>query len=167
MIRLSRKSEYALLALAYLHANGTARAASAKDIAAHYRLPSALLAKVLQTLKHRGILSSAKGVSGGYRIERDLRGVSLHELLGCFEEDTALVECLGHEPSGPCEQLDCCAIRDPIAALNDAIQDQLRRLSLAALFDTPPRGARVSVGRLRRELRPPLSVTTPPVAYEA
>lgn len=167
MIRLSRKSEYALLALAYLHANGTVRAASAKDIATHYKLPSALLAKVLQTLKHRGLVSSAKGVTGGYRIERDLVSVSLHELLSYFEEDTALVDCLGQEPSGACEQLDCCAIRDPIAALNDAIQDQLRRLSLAALFDTPPRYARVAMGRLRREPRAPEQALPPPVVCEA
>lgn len=150
MIRLSRKSEYALLALAYLHSKGSARAASAKDIAAHYRLPAALLAKVLQALKHQGIVSSAKGVSGGYRVERDLASISLYEVLGVFEEDTSLVDCLGPSTAPACEQLDCCAIRDPIAALNAAIQDQLKQLSLAALFDTPPRGARVSMGRLSR-----------------
>ncbi len=155
MIRLSRKSEYALLALAYLHANGRERAASARDIAGHYRLPSALLAKVLQALKQSGVLSSVKGVSGGYRVERDLGTLSLYEVLGIFEEDTALVDCLAHASPTPCVQLDCCAIRDPIAALNEAIQDQLRGLTMAALFDTPPANARVAVGRLTRTVRAP------------
>ncbi len=152
MIRLSRKSEYALLALGFLFARRADAVISAKDIATHYRIPPALLAKVMQLLKHHGIVDSVKGVSGGYTVARDLTGVSLHELLAIFEDDTALVDCLGHAtangPAESCQQLDCCAIRDPITALNEAIQEQLRRLSLAQLFGTPPRHARVSAARL-------------------
>jgi Rrf2 family protein len=151
LIRLSRKTEYALLALGFLHGRPDAAASSsARDIAAHFRIPPAILAKVMQTLKQHGIVDSLKGVSGGYTVRRDLTEVSLHEILRIFENADALVDCLGPRGAGSttCEQLECCAIRDPIAALNDAIQDQLRGLSLAKLFSTPAKQSRVPFSRL-------------------
>ncbi len=151
LIRLSRKTEYALLALGFLHGRPDAAASSsARDIAAHFRIPPAILAKVMQSLKQHGIVDSLKGVSGGYTVRRDLTDVSLHEILGIFENAEALVDCLGPRSGGPvtCEQFDCCAIRDPIAALNDAIQDQLRSMSLARLFSTPAKQSRVPFSRL-------------------
>ncbi|MBT9559094.1 MAG: Rrf2 family transcriptional regulator [Myxococcales bacterium] len=151
LIRLSRKTEYALLALGFLYGRPDAAASlSARDIAAHFRIPPAILAKVMQTLKQHGIVDSLKGVSGGYTVRRDLSEVSLHEILRIFENADALVDCLGPRGAGTgtCEQLECCAIRDPIAALNDAIQDQLRGLSLAKLFSTPAKHTRVPFSRL-------------------
>ena len=133
MIRLSKKAEYALLALSYLRGH-RAEPVSAADIAAHFHIPPAILAKVMQSLKHVGIVASAKGVAGGYTLDADLGRVTFLELLDAFEETTALVECLS-DPHPTCQQLGCCGIRDPIAALNAVIQHQLEGLTLEQLFE--------------------------------
>lgn len=132
MIRLSKKSEYALLALSYLRTR-TQSPVSATDIAAHYRIPQALLAKVMQSLKRAGLVTSSKGAGGGYSLQVNLRNVTFLQFVGVFEETTDLVQCLS-EPQPICHQLDCCAIRDPIASLNGLIQKQLSALTLEQLF---------------------------------
>jgi len=148
MIRLSRKSEYALLAIGYLHDKPDDAVASVKDIAAHYDIPTSLLAKVMQTLKRTTLVSSVKGMAGGYTLSQSLSEITFLEFLRFFEDDTSLVECLSIERSS-CQQADTCTIRDPIAAVNAVIQRQLQSLTLAELFDMqPPHSYRVPVQRL-------------------
>ena len=151
MIRLSRKTEYGLLALSHLRAAAPDELCSAKDIAAHYQIPPSLLAKVMQRLKHAGLVTSTKGTSGGYALASDLSDTSFLEFMHLFDEDTALVECLTDTDSSSCQQAHTCGIRNPIAALNEAILDQLRALKLSELIQPlPTSGTLVSLESLHR-----------------
>src|SRR4051794_10141309 len=94
MLCLSKKAEYALVALAYL-AEQPGCAASAREIAQRRDLPPPLLMNILKNLQIHGLLRSSRGVKGGYRIERDLAGVTLYELI-------AIVDCAGHVADGDC-----------------------------------------------------------------
>jgi len=136
VIRLSKKAEYGLLAIAYLYGRPATTITSVKDISSHFAIPPAILAKVMQALKRQQIVRSVKGMSGGYALCANLAEVSFLDFLGVFNEDTALVGCLSGDEPG-CQQAECCAIRDPIGALNDIIQNQLRAISLAQVLGTP------------------------------
>lgn len=133
MIRLSRKTEYALLALSYLRGRVEEPVASVKDIAGHYHIPQALLAKVMQLLKRNELVRSVKGMSGGYALAGDLRTVTFLQFLAVFDEDTDLVDCLATKKPA-CLQLDGCAIRDPIASLNAVLRAHLSALTLDDLY---------------------------------
>ncbi len=132
MIKLSKRSEYALLALSFLR--GHAGTASAKDIAEHYHIPQSLLAKVMQSLKKQGLVRAARGVAGGYALDRELDRISFLEFMAIADETTAMVECLS-QTDPTCRQLDCCQIRDPIAVLNERLRAQLSAITLAELFE--------------------------------
>jgi Rrf2 family protein len=96
-----------------------------------------LLAKILQTLKKNGLLESTQGAAGGYALARRPDEVSLLEFLGWFEEQTALVECMGTEPLA-CALVDVCEIRSPLHALNELLVAQLRNLTLAQVLGPLP-----------------------------
>lgn len=133
MIKLNKKTEYALLAMRYLHGRRSGEAVSVKAIAAHYAIPEVLLGKVLQKLKRRGILDSVKGAAGGYLLAQPLSAIHFVELLDAFNESVALVDCLQH-PNGHCAQEAQCDIRRPLEVLNEAILGQFRQLTLAELL---------------------------------
>lgn len=136
MIRLSKKTEYALLAISHLRDRDGA-VASVADIANHFHIPPAILAKVMQGLSRQGMVRSVKGMRGGYVLAIDPATVNLLDFFGICGEDTDLVECL-REATPSCGQLRCCGIRDPITSLNAILQEQLRMLTLATLFDLSP-----------------------------
>jgi Rrf2 family protein len=151
MFRLSRKTEYGLLALSHLRAAAPDEPCSAKDIAAHNHLSPSLLAKVMQRLKHAGLVDSVKGTTGGYCLASDLQNMSFLEFIHLFEEDTALVECLTNPSESSCQQVHTCGIRNPIIALNEAILDQFRALKLSELMQPlPTSGMLVSLDSLSR-----------------
>jgi len=99
MLCLSKKTEYALVALAYL-AEQADRVASAREIAAAHGLPLSLLMNILKNLQGHGLLLSTRGVKGGYRLQADLNELTLDELV-------AMVDCTGHGAvEGDCGCLD-------------------------------------------------------------
>ena len=149
MLRLNKKTEYALLALRTLARAGEIdREAEAgatlarpsgvvttKAIAQRYQMPETLLAKVLQKLKRHGIVAAAKGSGGGYRLVRDLDALPLTDVLGLFDEHRTLVECQDDD-GGHCQQIAHCDIKGPLEVLNAAVMEPLRRMTVGDLFVT-------------------------------
>lgn len=80
MLRLGKRAEYALIALAHL-AQRPQGIMSAREIAQSHRLPLPLTMKLLKCLHQQGLLKSIRGVHGGYQLQADLRAVSLADLL--------------------------------------------------------------------------------------
>jgi Rrf2 family protein len=137
VLKLTRKTEYALLAL-----RGLGRVPdelhSVRQIAKHYNLPETLLSKVLQQLKGGGLVDSVKGAGGGYRLAKPLSAILLTDVLTLFSEQTNLVDCISDEESCGCDQLSHCDIRQPLETLNALLVAQLTGLSLSAFFHAGP-----------------------------
>ncbi len=80
-MKLTRASNYALQALAYLVEQPTDRSV-ASHIAAEARgIPERFLLKVLQPLVSAGVLRSTKGPNGGYRLARLPKQITLLEVV--------------------------------------------------------------------------------------
>ena len=144
MFGLSRKTEYAVTALARLaEADSAAHTAiSARALADRDELPPALLSAVLKTLHRHGLVASKRGARGGYRLavapERlamadviaAIEGPELVRLTPCCEQDEP-----GHHEEGDGCRLMCrCPITGAIRRLNQRMQAQLRQLTLADLM---------------------------------
>jgi len=142
VLKLNRRTEYALLALRYLSTPGR-EIASVHTVAEHYGLPEPLLAKVLQLLKRGGLMTATKGASGGYTLARCLHTVPLMEVLQLFDESTHLVGCIEEAGGCECHLHPSCEIRTGMTALNSLLVNQLRHLSVATFFagETLPAGA--------------------------
>ena len=70
MLRLSKKSDYALISVKHLATRADAASASAREISESYAIPLELLAKILQRLVRARLLVSVQGTRGGYRLAR-------------------------------------------------------------------------------------------------
>ena len=80
MLRLSKKADYALIAMKHLALHGDG-SSSAREIAGLYDIPIELLAKVLQRLVRRGLLASQQGTRGGYQLARMPRQISVADVI--------------------------------------------------------------------------------------
>ena len=68
MTLLSRKADYALLILSYLHQHEPG--ATARAIAEQFGLSRPFVANILKELCHKGFVASHRGVKGGYALAR-------------------------------------------------------------------------------------------------
>ena len=74
MTLLSRKADYALLILQYLHVN---LSGNAREIHEKFHLSKAFVANILKELVKAGFVNSTRGVKGGYVLARASATVTL------------------------------------------------------------------------------------------
>lgn len=92
MLSLTKKTDYALIALGYL-AERRDRTVSAREISEFYSMPSALVMNILKMLHHAGYLTSQRGTKGGYRLMTDLETMTLYDLVDILEGPIRLTDC--------------------------------------------------------------------------
>jgi len=81
MISITSKSPYALLALAELGRSGGAGPVPIGDLAKRRDVPVQFLEQLFAVLRRAGVLSSQRGVKGGYMFARDPSEVSVLEIV--------------------------------------------------------------------------------------
>ena len=131
MLRLSKKADYALLALRHLAANAERSAVSARELAETYDIPPELLAKVLQRLVHAQLLESHQGTRGGYVLGRPPAAMSVAEVIQVIDGPLTVTAC--SEVDHSCDQFAKCNIRDPLWRIKDRIVSALSATSVAEL----------------------------------
>ena len=87
MIGISTKTIYAVAALNELSATGMDSVLKIKEIASRAEIPQSFLEQILLELKKKGILTSVKGAHGGYKLAKDLKDITLGEVIGILETD--------------------------------------------------------------------------------
>src|SRR5258707_10476322 len=91
MTLLSRKTDYALLILSYLHAHEGG--GCARTIAESFGLSRAFVANILKELCQKAFVVSHRGVNGGYVLNRAAEEITLAELLEKLEDGFQLANC--------------------------------------------------------------------------
>ena len=128
MLKLTRKVEYALIALRHLQKLKIGELSSAKSMASAYGMPHELLAKILQRLAKKNIVQAVKGPAGGYKISTDPTKINMTEFFEIMEGPMGIMDCYF---DSQCEQISGCTIREPINRINDNIRSMFNKMTLA------------------------------------
>ena len=91
-MKLSCRSEYALLALVYLARHQNGRYISVQTIAAAQEIPPKFLEQILLTLRLARYLLSSKGKHGGFRLAKSPDKIHLAEIIRLFDGALAPTE---------------------------------------------------------------------------
>jgi Rrf2 family protein len=153
MLRLSKKADYALLAMRHLAANADRGAVSARELAEAYDLPPELLAKVLQRLVRNRLLTSIQGIRAA-TLARPAAAISVADVITAMDGPLTVTAC--SETNHNCEQYSKCNIRDTLWHIKDRIVSALAATSIAGLAsdlmmpETASPGASVPVTVVRK-----------------
>lgn len=160
MLSLTRKTDYALVALARLAQQQAGRgpALSARCIADEYGLPRQLLMSILKSLHRAGIVESTRGVRGGYDLARPAGRISIADVVEAIEGSARLTPCCADEEPGEactmCSLIERCPVTGAIRDLNGQIADFLRGVTVDTLLEKagskPPRLTRAVALSVRR-----------------
>jgi Rrf2 family protein len=148
MLRLSKKADYALIAMKHLALRSSSESASAREIAEQYDIPVELMAKVLQRLARTGLLVSQQGTRGGYLLARPATLISVADVMEAVDGPLAVTACA--TPEEVCDQFAKCNVRDPLWKIKDRIHQALAACSIHEIAtDSVPEPA-TPVAVLRR-----------------
>jgi FeS assembly SUF system regulator len=141
MLRLSKKADYALMAMKHLavkteSGGPSSSSTSAREIAEQYDIPIELMAKVLQRLARSGLLTSHQGTRGGYTLSKPTAAISVADIIQAIDGPLTVTACSTEDEQ--CEQFTKCNVRDPLWRIKDRILAALAQCSLAEISTTVP-----------------------------
>lgn len=132
MLTLTRKADYALLAMSHLARTAPDRS-SAREIAEQIGVPLPVLTNVLNRLLHHGLVNSKMGAKGGYTLSRGPDEVSLTDMIDAIEGQFRMAICCQDEPTALADQCDLestCQIKEPIRRVHQGIRAYMSQVTL-------------------------------------
>ncbi|WP_309093038.1 Rrf2 family transcriptional regulator [Phenylobacterium sp.] len=131
-MRLSTKGRYAVMAMADLarREGEAARAVALADIAARQEISLSYLEQLFARLRRKGLVKSARGPGGGYRLARSPDATTIAEIVHAVDEPLRATRC-NHPGKGCMVKGERCLTHDLWADLGRQIEDYLSSVSLA------------------------------------
>jgi Rrf2 family protein len=133
MLKLSKKADYALIAVRHLAKHGAASACSAADISEACGISGPLMAKVLQKLAKAGLVASRHGSGGGYHLARNPAEISAFEVINAIDGPLTITSCV--TTRGECEQTLTCTVKEPLRRVNDSILQILKTVTISQMSE--------------------------------
>ncbi len=128
-MELTTKGRYAVMAMADLAGHINESATPLSVVAERQSLPLAYLEQLFVPLRRAGLVESARGRSGGYRLAKPANEISVADVMDAVEEDTRFTRCSHNDPR--CSAATPCVTHGLWNALSEATGRFLSSVSLA------------------------------------
>jgi FeS assembly SUF system regulator len=135
-MRLTSLADYAVVMMAAAarrsEAEGSDARLSANLLAGETGVPLPTAQKLMGKLASAGLLTSARGTGGGFRLAREAGGISLADIIEAVEGPIAMTTCVD-ETRSDCALDGHCLVKPHLGVVNGAVRGALQGVSLASL----------------------------------
>jgi FeS assembly SUF system regulator len=135
-MRLTSLADYAVVVMAAAARRPAGASLSAGLLAEETGVPLPTAQKVMGRLASAGLLLSARGSGGGFRLARPAAGISLADIIEAVEGPIAMTNCVEGSVQD-CALEGSCRVKPHLHIANDAVRNALQGVSLATLASAP------------------------------
>jgi Rrf2 family protein len=135
-MRFTTQAEYGLICTLHLARFGAGGPVAAREMAEKEELPADYTEKILRRLRQAGIVTSVRGVSGGFELARDASEISVKDVIEATEGSTFEINCRQHQVGAErCDTSHDCSIRPVWYALRARIDELLDQIRISDLLE--------------------------------
>lgn len=127
---ITRDTDYAVRALCYIAKKKGV--ISAPEMVRQLKMPKPFLRKILQVLNKRGVLKSAKGIGGGFKLGVPADKIRLTDLMEIFQGPIDANECFFKK--NICPDRASCPLRRKIDIIGKHVRNELGAVTIASLI---------------------------------
>lgn len=128
MIRLTNLADYGVVLMCHL-AQRPKDLHNAVSLAHETGLPVPTVSKIMGVISRAGLVSSHRGLKGGFRLEQDPRNINIADIIEAIDGPIALTNCIENTP-GDCSLEPICTMKPHWQLINDAVKKGLASISL-------------------------------------
>lgn len=132
-MKISTKGRYALRLMLDLAINHTGSFIPLKAIAQRQQISDKYLEQIIHPLNKAGLVESARGAQGGYRLSRSPDRYTVGEILRTVEGSLAPVSCLDWD--SPCSKIDTCLTIGLYKRIQQAVDNVVDHTSLQDMLE--------------------------------
>jgi Rrf2 family iron-sulfur cluster assembly transcriptional regulator len=131
-MRLTTKGRFAVTAMVDLALRQGGGPVTLAEISSRQKISLSYLEQLFGKLRRRSLVDSVRGPGGGYRLARDMGGISVAEIILAVDEPIDATQCGGKEN---CRDEQKCLTHDLWAELNKRIFAYLESVTLGKLVE--------------------------------
>ena len=144
-MKLSTKGRYGVMAMFQLSTNYGGDPVSLKTISRNTGISEAYLEQLFATLRKNGLIESARGASGGYRLAQEPDSISVGDIINVLEGAPVFAECVTDGASS-CDISDRCVLFSVWQRIYDSMRTVMDGISLQDMLEDSG-NLRVSAGK--------------------
>jgi Rrf2 family protein len=129
---VTRETDYAVRTVLYLAKNRD-RTASVTEVAHAMQIPKSFLAKLLQRLVRSHILTSSRGVNGGFQLAQKPSDITLLSIIESVQGPAGINVCA--IDSKRCKLSSTCAVHPVWVEIRKEVEKRLKRETIGKLID--------------------------------
>ena len=112
-MRISAKSEYAILALTDLADKYQSKQlVRLEEIAKNQEIPQKYLVQIFLQLKRLGLVKSKRGAHGGYFLGAPPDQITLGQIISAIEGPILSMQCIADNPADRCKRTETCGFKE-------------------------------------------------------
>lgn len=134
-MKLSKKGEYALMAMIVLSMNNNKETMQIKEIAKSENIPVKFLEQILLELKKAGLLESKRGAGGGYKLLKEPSEITLAKVIRVIDGPLAPINCVSQMAHVKCPKEKTCGLYKTMLDVRNAISDILEGVTFQDIID--------------------------------
>lgn len=134
-MRIIQEADYALRAIYYLCTLEPGGRVSANIIAEEQNIPVRFLLKLLQKLRDAGLVESFMGVNGGYALKKNLKDITLLEVIEAVDGPIYINRCLYNPEECNNIGLDNCSIYKALFYVQENLKKDLESINFQNILD--------------------------------
>lgn len=131
-MRLTTKGRYAVTAMLDLAIHATEGPVPLADISQRQGISLSYLEQLFSRLRRQGLVDSARGPGGGYRLARPASEIAVVHVINAIDENVNVTRCGGQ---GDCQDGEPCLTHDLWCDLSSQIHEFLASIDLQQLVD--------------------------------
>lgn len=146
MIRITKEADYGIVLLSHFAKAQSGTLFTARDLSEVTRLPLPMVSKILKILARSRLLTSHRGVKGGYILRKPPEKVTVSQIIIALEGPIGLTSCCVDEnPDTCCARETFCASKGHWWWITQAIVSALNKVTLAEMIQPPSQFAPFSI----------------------
>ncbi len=137
-MKLSSKTEYAILALLELGQRYGQGFVLSREIANCRDIPESFIERILLTLRNGGVIISVRGANGGHCLAKDPGDIGVREIIEMFEGSLAPIDCVNERISSLsacCSVEASCVLKDLWQKMYDAMLASIQNITIKDLIN--------------------------------
>ena len=144
MLRITKAADYGIVLLAVMAEHEPGQIHTAREVAERSGLPLPMVSKIMRSLARGAVLTSHRGVTGGYSLDRSANDMTVAEVIRAIDGPISMVQC-GVEP-GACEQEPVCPTRINWARISREIERALESIQVSEMLTAKDRRELLRIG---------------------
>ncbi len=132
MLQFNKELDYALQLLCVLDEVESGKCLSLRQFSHDRGISFLFLQRIARKLRQAGVIRSTQGACGGYMLDKDLKKLSLKQLIEIIDGPYAVMDCLRSDCS--CANLKICQTHRIFKKINSSLTDYLENIKITDLL---------------------------------